>query len=105
MAKITSMSNPITRSTMRIDPPFEYAKKSEYTNFELLFNDYCIRAWDRDYRTDPKTADPADILAGRTHPDLPTALHDALAPLIAEYGQFAVQQAARDYPIGVRRVS
>lgn len=105
MPRVVSMINPVTRSTVKIDPPFEYELATERDEFVRLFGGYCIAAWDLAFRADPKTASADDVMAGRMLPDCPTAVHEALRPLVAAYGVLAVQHALQDIlndKIGVR---
>jgi hypothetical protein len=93
VSEVRTASNPVTRSTVRIDPPFVYETQAQRSEFIRLFGEYCENAWTRTYRCDPKVVSADAVMAGYMSPDCVTAVHDALRPAVAEYGVFAVQAA------------
>jgi hypothetical protein len=96
MSEVRTASNPVTRSTVRIEPPFVYETQAQRSEFIRLFGEYCENAWTRTYRCDPKVVSADAVMAGYMSPDCVTAVHDALRSVVADYGVFAVQAALTD---------
>lgn len=89
---IVSMVNPVTRSLVRIEPPFEPTDCQDADSFETAFWAWCERQWEiktpcgclhafhseRLHGGDPATANPADFYLYRkaTHePDARGPVH------------------------------
>ncbi len=100
MKVLRSASNPVTRSTVRLEPGFSYHSNRELEAFLGQFADYCTAAWDREYRQDPTVVSSVDVMLGVQPPEGLTEVHEALRPMIAKYGQFAVMAALRDLAPG-----
>lgn len=101
---IVSYVNPITRTVIRLDPPFPF-NNDNLDEVEQLCESlagFCVSAWETTNRRDPQMLDPYKVLDGREPID---SLEDLLTDLLKSYGLFAVASAlARLEPTAVEAV-
>jgi hypothetical protein len=80
---VTMMRNPITLSTVRIDPPFTPSDTDDADRFQCAFNRWCEQQWEikkpcdctqgppfthGPHGGDPATANPADFYQRTVRP-------------------------------------
>ncbi len=92
---VVGLVNPITRFTVRLDPPYKVEKFGDLDTLMVEFNKFCMTAWDAEtevggvvpIRRNPAVVNPYDLLAGTVRlVDLDTVLGD----LVHEYGYYYV---------------
>src|SRR6202034_3877232 len=89
---VVELVNPITRSNVRLEPPYVFDEYSEIDALTVKFNEFCMAAWDvktgdvhglAPIRRNPAVVDPYKLMDGTV---TLVPLDTVLADLVSEYG-------------------